>query len=47
MRAAQRWVWEGGSLLLITDHEPFGSASVALAAVRRRDEQLRHDRPDQ
>ena len=29
--AVQRWVWEGGSLLLITDHEPFGSASVALA----------------
>ncbi len=30
-RAVQRWIWEGGSLLLITDHEPFGSASVALA----------------
>jgi hypothetical protein len=29
--AVQRWVWAGGALLLITDHEPFGSASVALA----------------
>jgi hypothetical protein len=29
--AIQRWVWAGGALLLITDHEPFGSASVALA----------------
>jgi hypothetical protein len=29
--AVQRWVWAGGSLLLITDHEPFGSASEALA----------------
>src|SRR5262249_50432750 len=29
--AVQRWVGAGGSLLLITDHEPFGSPSVALA----------------
>ena len=29
--AVQRWVWDGGALLLITDHEPFGSASEALA----------------
>jgi hypothetical protein len=29
--AVQRWVWAGGALLLITDHEPYGSASVALA----------------
>jgi hypothetical protein len=27
----QRWVWDGGALLLITDHEPYGSASEALA----------------
>ena len=26
-----RWVWAGGALLLITDHEPYGSASEALA----------------
>ena len=29
--AVQRWVWAGGALLLITDHEPFRSASEALA----------------
>ncbi len=29
--AIQRWVWDGGALLLITDHEPYGSASQALA----------------
>jgi hypothetical protein len=29
--AIQAWVWSGGSLLLITDHEPFGSASRTLA----------------
>ena len=29
--AVQRWVWAGGALLLITDHEPYGSASEALA----------------
>jgi hypothetical protein len=29
--AVQRWVWDGGALLLITDHEPYGSASDALA----------------
>jgi hypothetical protein len=29
--AVQKWVWAGGALLLITDHEPFGSASEALA----------------
>ena len=27
----QSWVWAGGALLLITDHEPYGSASKALA----------------
>jgi hypothetical protein len=29
--AIQRWVWDGGALLLITDHEPYGSASEELA----------------
>jgi hypothetical protein len=29
--AVRDWVNEGGSLLLITDHDPFGSASEALA----------------
>jgi hypothetical protein len=29
--AVQRWIWDGGALLLITDHEPYGSASEALA----------------
>ncbi len=29
--SVQNWVNDGGSLLLITDHEPFGSASEALA----------------
>jgi hypothetical protein len=29
--AVQLWVWTGGALLLITDHEPFGSASEELA----------------
>jgi hypothetical protein len=29
--AVRDWVKEGGALLLITDHEPFGSASEALA----------------
>ncbi|HEV3338980.1 MAG TPA: hypothetical protein VG125_01445, partial [Pirellulales bacterium] len=30
-RVVEAWVGEGGSLLLITDHEPFGSASKGLA----------------
>ncbi|HUY91298.1 MAG TPA: hypothetical protein VMV10_21345 [Pirellulales bacterium] len=30
--AVQAWVESGGSLLLITDHEPFGSASQELAS---------------
>ena len=30
--AAERWVREGGALLLVTDHWPFGSAAGSLAA---------------
>jgi hypothetical protein len=30
--AVRDWVKDGGSLLLITDHDPFGSASESLAA---------------
>ncbi len=31
--AIQSWVWDGGSLLSITDHEPYGSGSEALASA--------------
>jgi len=32
IEAVHRWVSEGGSLLLIADHAPFGSAAAALGA---------------
>ena len=31
--AIQSWVWDGGSLLSITDHEPYGSGSEALRSA--------------
>jgi hypothetical protein len=33
VRTVQEWVGAGGSLLLVADHAPFGSAAAALAAA--------------